>query len=228
MFSYVSAEQRVKADHPLRPIRKMVDSVLSELSPLFERLYAKTGRPSIPPEKLLRALLLQLLYTIRSERLLMEQLDYNMLFRWFVGLNMDDAVWAPTVFTKNRERLLEGVPFFPYANANRTVVVRTYGNPLAEGCTMQFASCQSGTSGVVLLYTIDFLLLSSIGETYFSILRHTTPSNPLFQCPVLILCNGPSSTRICCAGGQAILNGRPCTVAVEQKSWSQVKDLYYN
>lgn len=108
MWSYISAEQRVPADHPLRPIRKMVDSVLSELSPLFERLYAKTGRPSIPPEKLLRALLLQLLYTIRSERLLMEQLDYNMLFRWFVGLNMDDAVWAPTVFTKNRERLLEG------------------------------------------------------------------------------------------------------------------------
>jgi transposase len=108
MWSYISAEQRVPADHPLRPIRKMADRVLRELSPLFESLYAKTGRPSVPPEKLLRALLLQLLYTIRSERLLMEQLDYNMLFRWFVGLSMDDPVWSPTVFTKNRERLLEG------------------------------------------------------------------------------------------------------------------------
>jgi transposase len=108
MWSYISAEQRVPADHPLRPIRQMADSVLRELSPLFERLYAKTGRPSVPPEKLLRALLLQLLYSIRSERLLMEQLDYNMLFRWFAGLSMDDRVWTPTVFTKNRERLLEG------------------------------------------------------------------------------------------------------------------------
>jgi transposase len=108
MWSYISAEQRVPADHPLRPIRKMTDSVLRELSPLFERLYAKTGRPSVPPEKLLRALLLQVLYTIRSERLLMEQLDYNMLFRWFVGLTMDDPVWSSTVFTKNRDRLLEG------------------------------------------------------------------------------------------------------------------------
>jgi transposase len=108
MWSYISAEQRVPADHPLRPIRKMADIVLRELSPLFESLYARTGRPSVPPEKLLRALLLQLLYTIRSERLLMEQLDYNMLFRWFVGLSMDDPVWSPTVFTKNRERLLQG------------------------------------------------------------------------------------------------------------------------
>ena len=123
---------------------------------------------------------------------------------------------------------LEGVPWFPSSNANRTVVVRTYGNPLFGGCTMEFASCQTGTGGVVLLYTIDFFVFSLVGETYFSILRHTTPSNPLFQCPVLILCNEPSSTRLCCAGGQAILNGRPCTVAVEQRSWSQVKELYSN
>ena len=108
MWSYISPEQRVPADHPLRPIRAMVDTILAELSPEFATLYSRVGRPSIPPEKLLRALLLQVLYSTRSERLLMEQLDYNLLFRWFVGLNMDDAVWDPTVFTKNRERLLAG------------------------------------------------------------------------------------------------------------------------
>lgn len=108
MFSYVSTEQRIPQDHPLRAIRSMVDRSLTELSPRFEGLYAKTGRPSIAPERLLRALLLQVLYTVRSERQLMEQLDYNLLFRWFVGLNADDPVWAPTVFTKNRDRLLSG------------------------------------------------------------------------------------------------------------------------
>ncbi len=108
MWSYVSPEARVPADHPLRPIRAMTDRALSELDPLFRRLYAKTGRPSIPPERLLRALLLQLLYSIRSERLLMESLDYNLLFRWFVGLSADDPIWDVTVFTKNRERLLRG------------------------------------------------------------------------------------------------------------------------
>jgi transposase len=108
LFSYIRPEQRVPADHPLRPIREMVDTVLRELSPEFGRLYAKIGRPSIPPEKLLRALLLQVLYTVRSERQLMEQLDYNLLFRWFVGLSLDDAIWEVTVFTKNRERLLRG------------------------------------------------------------------------------------------------------------------------
>ena len=108
MWSYISPEQRVPADHPLRPIRAMVDTVVAELSPAFATLYSPVGRPSIPPEKLLRALLLQVLYSVRSERLLMEQLDYNLLFRWFVGLNMDDRVWDATVFTKNRQRLLEG------------------------------------------------------------------------------------------------------------------------
>src|SRR6266480_4606924 len=108
MFSYVSPERRIPADHPLRPIREMTDTVLRQLSPRFARLYAKTGRPSIAPEKLLRALLLQVLYSVRSERLLMEQLQYNLLFRWFVGLNMDDGIWDVTVFTKNRERLLDG------------------------------------------------------------------------------------------------------------------------
>lgn len=108
LFSYVSPEQRVPADHPLRPIRQMTDRVLATLSRTFTTMYSDIGRPSIPPEKLLRALLLQVLYTIRSERLLMEQLEYNLLFRWFVGLNIDDPVWVPTVFTKNRDRLLAG------------------------------------------------------------------------------------------------------------------------
>ena len=108
MFSYISAEKRVPKDHPLRAIRTMVDVVLKDMSPLFESLYAKTGRPSIAPERLLRALLLQVLYSVRSERLLMEQLDYNLLFRWFVGLSMDDAIWDATVFSKNRDRLFGG------------------------------------------------------------------------------------------------------------------------
>jgi transposase len=107
MFSYVSAEDRVPQDHPLRSIKKIVDEVLKSLSPQFSRMYSREGRPSIAPEKLLKALLLQALYSIRSERMLIEQLDYNLLFRWFVGLSMDDAVWAPTTFTKNRKRLLD-------------------------------------------------------------------------------------------------------------------------
>jgi transposase len=108
VFSYVSPEQRVPKDHPLRPVRVMADEALRELRPRFNKLYAKVGRPSIAPEKLLRALLLQVLYSVRSERMLMEQLNYNLLFRWFVGLNMDDAIWDATVFSKNRQRLLAG------------------------------------------------------------------------------------------------------------------------
>ena len=108
MFSYISPEARVPQDHPLRGIRRMTDRALERLSPRFGTLYVKFGRPSVPPEKLLRALLLQALYSIRSERQLMEQLDYNILFRWFVGLGLDDAVWSPTTFTKNRDRLLDG------------------------------------------------------------------------------------------------------------------------
>ena len=106
LFSYVSPEQRVPATHPLRPIRQITDGILAMLSPKFAAMYSKIGRPSIPPEKLLRALLLQVLYTVRSERLLMEQLEYNLLFRWFVGLSIDDPVWDPTVFSKNRDRLV--------------------------------------------------------------------------------------------------------------------------
>ena len=108
MFSFVSLEQRVPQDHPLRAIRRITDQALERLSPRFGAMYVHFGRPSIPPERLLRALLLQALYTIRSERQLMEQLDYNLLFRWFVGLGIDDPVWAPTTFTKNRDRLLDG------------------------------------------------------------------------------------------------------------------------
>src|ERR1700747_1278903 len=108
MFSYISAERRVPKDHPLRAIRAMADAALKDLDQRFDAMYAALGRSSIAPEKLLRALLLQMLYTVRSERLLMEQLDYNFLFRWFVGLNIDDPVWDVTVFTKNRERLLVG------------------------------------------------------------------------------------------------------------------------
>jgi transposase len=108
MYSYLSPEERVRASHPLRAIRGMADEALHNMSERFDMMYAKTGRPSIPPEKLLRAQLIQMLYSIRSERLLMEELDYSMLFRWFVGMNLDEPVWDVTVFTKNRDRLLEG------------------------------------------------------------------------------------------------------------------------
>lgn len=106
LFSYISPESRIPKSHPLRPVREMVDAALKELSPRFEAMYASVGRPSIAPEKLLRALLLQIFYSIRSERLLVEQLDYNLLFRWFVGLAVDDPVWDPSTFSKNRDRLL--------------------------------------------------------------------------------------------------------------------------
>ncbi len=107
MFSYVSPEMRVPSDHPLRAVRAMVDVALQRMSPEFDKVYSRRGRPSIAPERLFRALLLQIFYTIRSERLLMEQLDYNLLFRWFIGLNTDDPVWDHSTFSKNRERLFE-------------------------------------------------------------------------------------------------------------------------
>ena len=106
MFSYLSPEQRVRPDHPLRAIRRMTDQVFATLSPRFTKMYSDIGRPSIPPEQLLRALLIQSLYTVRSERLLMEEIDYSVLFRWFIGLGMDDPIWSPTTFSKNRDRLL--------------------------------------------------------------------------------------------------------------------------
>jgi transposase len=106
MFSYISPERRVPADHPLRPIRKIVDEILKEMSPKFQKLYSDVGRPSIAPERLLRSLLLQIFYSVRSERMLIEQLQYNLLFRWFVGMEMDETVWNHAVYSKNRERLL--------------------------------------------------------------------------------------------------------------------------
>jgi len=126
VFSYISPEQRVRKDHPLRPIRTMVDEILKQLSPQFHKMYAKVGRPSIPPEQLLRAQLLQKLYSVRSERLLMEEMDYNILFRWFVGLNLDDPVWDATVFTKNRDRLLE-------AEVAKEFLARVVGQARARG-----------------------------------------------------------------------------------------------
>lgn len=107
MFSYLTPNDRVPADHPLRPIRIIVDVTLKEMSDSFQHMYSRIGRPSIPPEKLLRALLLQVFYSVRSERLLMEQLEYNMLFRWFVGLSMDDKIWDHSTFSKNRQRFIE-------------------------------------------------------------------------------------------------------------------------
>jgi transposase len=106
MFSYLSPEQRVRPDHPLRAVRGMTDRVFADLSPRFTKMYSDIGRPSIPPEQLLRALLIQSLYTVRSERLLMEEIDYSVLYRWFVGLGMDEPIWSPTTFSKNRDRLL--------------------------------------------------------------------------------------------------------------------------
>jgi transposase len=128
MFSYLSPETRVPKDHPLRAIRVMVDQVLAKLSRRFDGMYAAVGRPSIPPEKLLRAQLLQMLYTIRSERLLMEEMDYNLLFRWFVGLNADDEVWDATTFTKNRDRLLQ-------ADIAKEFLAQVVGQAQAQGLT---------------------------------------------------------------------------------------------
>src|SRR5437763_1426132 len=108
LFSYVDLEKRIRPDHPLRTIRRLVDDALASLDRAFTDLYAALGRPSIPPERLLRAMLLQAFYSIRSERQLMERLDYDLLFRWFVGLGIDDPVWDPSTFSKNRDRLLEG------------------------------------------------------------------------------------------------------------------------
>jgi len=128
MYSYLSPEQPVRENHPLRKIRAMADEALKNMSERFDGMYAKTGRPSIPPEKLLRAQLIQMLYSIRSERLLMEEIDYSMLFRWFVGMNLDEPVWDPTVFTKNRNRLLEG-------DVAREFLAKVVGQAQAKGLT---------------------------------------------------------------------------------------------
>jgi transposase len=119
MFSYVSLEERVPADHPLRTIRRITDRALARLSPQLGALYVHFGRPSVPPEQVLRALLLQVLYSVGRESQLMEQLDYNLLFRWFVGLGIDDPVWAATTFAKNRDRLMRGEIAQPFFEAVR-------------------------------------------------------------------------------------------------------------
>src|SRR5712691_4407269 len=128
IFSYLSPEARVRKDHPLRAIRAMVDEVLAQMSGSFDAMYSDVGRPSIAPEKLLRAQLLQMLYSVRSERLLMEEMDYNLLFRWFVGLNADDEVWDATTFTKNRDRLLD-------ADVAKEFLARVVGQARAQGLT---------------------------------------------------------------------------------------------
>ena len=128
VFSYVSLEERVPADHPLRPIRRVVDEILKGMSKRFDTLYAEAGRPSIPPERLLRALLLQIFYSVRSERMLMQQLDYNLLFRWFVGLEIDEPVWNHAVFSKNRERLLNEA-------TARTINQRGKNPPALSSCS---------------------------------------------------------------------------------------------
>ncbi len=134
MFSYLSPEQRVSKDHPLRAVRAMTEEILKAMSPLFEVKYADFGRPSIPPEKLLRAQLLQMLYSVRSERLLMEEIDYSILYRWFVGLNLDEKVWDAATFTKNRDRLLEGA------------VAKEFHQPPLRDCS------------ILSLFTQDFIL----------------------------------------------------------------------
>ena len=138
VFSYLSPEERVRKDHPLRVVRAMVDEVLKQLSRRFDAMYAKVRRPSIPPEQLLRAQLLQMLYSIRSERLLMEEIDYSMLFRWFIGLNLDDEVRDTTVFTKNRDRLLE-------ADVAREFLAHVVAQARAKGLTSDEHFAVDGT-----------------------------------------------------------------------------------
>src|SRR4051812_21024831 len=145
MFSYLSPETRVRKEHPLRAIRVMVDEALRGMSPLFDHMYSEMGRPSIPPEKLLRAQLLQMLYSVRSERLLMEEIDYSMLFRWFVGMNLDEPVWDPTVFTKNRDRLLEG-------DVAREFLAKVVGQAQAKGLTSDEHFTVDGTLIEATLY----------------------------------------------------------------------------
>ncbi len=157
MFSDLSPEARVRHDHPLRAIRRMTDDVFTRLSPRFARLYSDIGRPSIPPEQLLRALLLQSLYTIRSERLLMEEIDYSIVFRWFIGLSLDEPIWAPTTFTKNRDRLLQandapdGCRFRRHrpVHAVRYLIRRDIGQERSPWCPIESLSVATGRSTTV-------------------------------------------------------------------------------
>jgi transposase len=160
LFSYLSPEERVPATHPLRPIRQYVDTALTALSPQLEALYARTGRPSVAPEKLLRALLLQLLYSLRSERLLMEELQYNLLFRWFVGLDLDAPVWDVTVFTKNRDRLLAG-----------QIATAFFKQVLAQAKAQHLLSDEH--------FTVDGTLIEAwAGQKSFTLRAETSPVSP--------------------------------------------------
>jgi transposase len=159
MFSYLSPEQRVRPDHPLRPIRRMTDRVLAQLSPEFSQMYSRLGRPSIPPEQLLRALLLQVLYSVRSERLLVEEIDYNMLFRWFIGLSLDAPVWSATTFSKNRERLLR-----------HDVAARFFDAVVAEARTADLLSDEH--------FTVDSTQLEAWASLKSFQPRDTPPADP--------------------------------------------------
>jgi transposase len=144
IFSYLSPEARVRKNHQLHAVRAMVDEVLNQLSQRFDSMYASAGRPSIPPEQLLRALLLQMLYSVRSERLLMEEMDYNLLYRWFVGLNADDKVWDASTFSKNRDRLLQ-------ADVAKEFLARVVEQARAKGLTSDE------------YFTVDGTLLEALG-----------------------------------------------------------------
>jgi len=186
MFSYVSPERRVPADHPLRPIRKMVDEVLQEMSPQFSKLYADVGRPSIAPERLLRALLLQIFYTVRSERLLMEQLQYNLLFRWFVGMEMDETVWNHAVFSKNRERLLNVrqsrvVIYIHGSRLQPLPTPATDGGSMIRGIDTELARRSQGLERPTRTGAIPSFLLPDRLKNIT--LRRTAPPTPILQQP---------------------------------------------
>jgi len=171
VFSYISPEHRVRRDHPLRPIRTMVDEILKQLSPQFNKMYSKVGRPSIPPEQLLRAQLLQMLYSVRSERLLMEEMDYNILFRWFVGLNLDDPVWDATVFTKNRDRLLK-------AEVAKEFLARVVGQAREKGWTSDEHFSVDGTAAGSVGQWEEF---SAQGQEEFATARRSRKSHGGFH-----------------------------------------------
>src|SRR5215510_3369779 len=212
VFSYLSPEQRVPKDHPLRRIRPLCDIALKALSREFDRMYSDIGRPSIAPEKLLRALLLQILYTIRSERMLMEQLDYNLLFRWFVGLNMDDGVWDATVFSKNRDRMLKsdiaGLFFQAVVEEARAMSLLSDEHFSVDGTLIEAWASQksfqkkdngeSGTSGDGGNAAVDFHGEQRTNETHES---RTDPDARLYR-------KGKGKEAKLCYAGHVVMENR--------------------
>jgi transposase len=173
MFSYVSLEQRVPADHPLREVRKLTDTVLRSLSPELDAIYADSGRPSIAPEYILRALLLQVFFSIRSERLLVEQIDYNLLFRWFVGLGMDDAVWNYAEFSKNRDRLLTSeVAQRFFAEVNRQAK-KYMSNERTLHCGRHAGSCLGPRRRAFVRRTTPMMAMARTSMARSDVTRHT-------------------------------------------------------